>query len=217
MNRLTLPHQLLLLELDDDTGSSLQRDSFRAHYGLSGAVIAELMWQERLIPIAADRFILKPGRPPADGALKLAEDRLSETRPRKMHACISRLRITLLRRALLAELVTSGMLREEQERWLLVFRRRRWHPTPDSPEQTLIEHLRDHVAQADERTPPQREDLLLSLLRATKLLETVWSPDELLALRPQIDARTERAPIGRQVHQAIKTARAAAMAAAAGS
>ena len=212
----TLAHQLLLLELDDSTGRSLQKDSLLAHYGINGAMIAELMWRQRLIPVAADRFALRPGRPPVGGALKLAEDRLSKSRPRKLQQSVARLRYSAIRRALLAELVDAGALREEQERFLVLFRRSRWHPTPDSPEEPLIEHLRRYVADVDERTPPTREDLLLSLLRATKLLGTVWRAEDLDGpLRGQIDRRTELAPIGQQVHRAVQAARAAAAAAAA--
>lgn len=212
----TLPHQLLLLELDDHTGRTLQRDSLLAHYGISGAMIAELMWQQRLVPVAADQFVLRPGRPPVAGAAALAEARLSETRPRKLLQSITRLRYSALRRELLSELVEAGALREEKERFLVLFTRRRWHPTPDSPEETLIEHLRRYVAEVTEQTPPTREDLLLSLLRATRLLETVWRPEELSeALRAQIEERTERAPIGQEVYRAVQAARAAAVAAAA--
>jgi len=212
----TLPHQLLLLELDDETGKSLQKDSLLAHYGVCGAMIAELMWQDRLVPAAADRFVLRSTRPPPPcDSIRLAEERLSETRPYKLQACMGRLRLRPLRRALLAELVDAGALRLEEQRFLVVFRRRRWHPTPDSPEQTYIEHLRAYIRTVEHSQPPGREDLMLSLLRATKLLAVVWTEAELEGLRAAIDARTERAPIGRKVHEAVVAARAAAAAAAA--
>ncbi|CAN0461335.1 unnamed protein product, partial [Ectocarpus fasciculatus] len=135
-------------------------------------------------------------------------------RPRKLQSCLSRLRYATLRKALLAELVAAGALREEKERFLVLFHRRRWHPAPDSPEETIIEHLRNYTATVDEQEPPTRDDLMLSLLRATKLLEVVWQPEELEGLlRARIERRTDRAPIGRQVHQAVETALAAAVAA----
>lgn len=210
----SLPHLLILLELDDVTGKSLQRDAIQRHFGLTGAVLAELMWRERLIPTEANKFILRPGRPAVSGSLRLAEDRLSETRPRTIQKSLQRLRAGSIRKAVLSELVEEKMLDKQTSSFLVLFRRRRWVPTESSPEQTYIEHLRQYVDQIGADTPPQHEDLMLSLLRAVQLLETVWTASELASMRERIVLRTERAPIGRQVHQAVELTRAAMAAAA---
>lgn len=211
----SLPHLLILLELDDVTGKSLQRDAIKRQFGLTGAVLAELMWQERLIPAEANKFVLRPGRPVVSGSLRIAEERLSETRPRTLQKSLQHLRASPIRKAVLAELVEAGILEEQSSSFLVLFRRRRWLPTETSPEQTYIEHLRQYVEQTCADTPPQREDLMLSLLRSVDLLETVWTASELESLRDRIVLRTERAPIGRQVHKAIELMRAALLAAAA--
>ena len=72
----SLPHQLLLLELDDLTGRSLLGlDSLRRNYALAGAVLSELQLSDRLVAVGADAFLLASGAP-SEGALGLAEARL---------------------------------------------------------------------------------------------------------------------------------------------
>ncbi|MFT5681641.1 MAG: hypothetical protein ACI8RZ_002547 [Myxococcota bacterium] len=86
---------------------------------------------------------------------------------------------------------------------------------PASPEETLIEHLRQHVSTAPRHSPPGREDLLLSLLRGTGLLKTVWSKPELEQLKAAIDQCTDRASIGRIVRKLVEEADAAMLVATA--
>ena len=183
------------------------------NHGLAAAVFAELQWQGRIVAVEADRFVVRSDRAPSYTALSLAEEALEDRRPMKLKTCISKMPTKALRTALLHELVDLGALSEESERYFLILRRTRWRSQPGSPEETLIEHLRSHVAAATAATPPGREDILLSLLRGTGLLETVWTEAELERLKPAIDARTARAPIGRTVREMIIATQAAIVAA----
>lgn len=204
MHTLTLPHQLLLLELDDHTGLSLLTRSYASAYGLAGAVVAELQWQGLLVPHQADRFVLRADASLPSGALALGAAGLEGRKPLPLKKCISRIPTKKLRPALLDELAQAGALEERQERHFLIFRRTRWLSLPGSPESTLIEHLRRHVEVTPRHSPPSREDLLLSLLRGCGLLGPVWSEPEHAALKPAIDQCTDRAPIGRIVHGLIE-------------
>ena len=203
----SLPHQLLLLELDDETGRSLASDSLVQSCTLAGAVLAELQLRERLLPVEANRFALASGEPLA-GALGLAEGRLP-ARPRTLAELISHLgmKIKPVRMALLTELEEAGALRREDDRLWIVTWRTRWTEADPTLETTLVAHLRDWLDGMTEDVAPSREDLLLSLLRASKLLETVWRPEELEHLDTLIRERTERAPIGKSVTSAIHTTR----------
>ena len=114
-----------------------------------------------------------------------------------------------LRRSLAEELVELGALREQQDKlWIVPYRTR--FPTGDGAvEQSVREHLRTWLAEVPVDAGPQREDLLLSLLRCTRILDSVWSESELETLRPQIDKRTEMSPIGKEVKRSADQTRAA--------
>ena len=214
MHTLTLPHQYLLLELDDDSGLSLTSDGYERIYGLAGAVVAELQWRGVLVPARADRFVIREGAAELSGTLARGAAALAGRKPLPLQRCLSKVPARKLREAFLEELVEAGALSRERERYILLFRRTRWRAQPASPEATLIEHLREHVRTTPKHSPPGREDLLLSLLRGTRLLKAVWSPEELMHLKPAIDQCTDRAPIGRHVRKAVLNAHAAAAAAA---
>ena len=216
MQALSLPHQFLLLELDDDSGRSLLKHEYERNYGLAGAVVAELQWQGLLVPVQADRFVLRPEPLPLSGALAQGAAALTGRKPQALKKCISRIPAKKIRTGFLEELVELGALSQEQERYLLIFRRTHWRSQPDSPEETLIEHLQHHVAVTPRHSPPSREDLLLSLLRGTKLLESVWSEEALEQTKDAIDQCTARAPIGRSVRQLVEEMEAMIVAAAAG-
>ena len=208
MHTFSFPHLYLLLELDDDSGLSLLPHYFASLYGLAGAVVAELQWQGLLVPVQADRFVLRLGESSLSGALAQGASALKDRKPLSIQQCIARIPANKIRTGFLEELVALGALSHEQERFFLVFRRIRWRSEPDSPEATLIEHLQRHVTVTPRHSPPSREDLLISLLRGTKLLGAVWSEEALETEREAIEHCTDRAPIGRVVRrlvQAIET------------
>ena len=206
MHRLNLAHTFLLLEHHDESGHSLLEDApRRQRFGLCGAVVGELHGQGRLrkAAAAADRYTLSLDPAPLTGALALAEDALRGEPPMRLSTCILRLPFAPLRAALLEELVDMGALRREEERVWVVFRRTRWRATPDSPERTLVEHLRAYLDEVTADAPPSRSDFLLSLLQATDLLSTIWTPEQVAADAEVIEARARRAPIGALVRDLV--------------
>lgn len=213
---LPLPHQLLLLELDARTGKSVQKDGFAQIYGLAATFAAELQLRDRLVPVAAGKFAISGVGEPLTGALGLAEARLAGRRPLSFDKCVGRVgdRYTKLRRAVLDELVALGALRAEADRlWILTWRTR-WPSGDPAVEQDLVAHLRTWLREVRPEDPPGREDLLLSVLRACKLLGSFLSDEEQKAQRERIVERTARAPIGVTVRDLARAAAAAAMTAA---
>lgn len=215
---LGLHHEFLLLALEDVRGTRLL-GHYEDKYGLAGALVAEMQLRDRLAPVAADVFALRQG-PLSSGALGLAEQRLegkqlSLKRTLRRVANVWLSDISAIRTAALEELVRAGVLTREADRFLIVTWRMRYPEVDSAVEGALRSRLRRHVQTVDDGDAPMRDDLLLSLLRGTKLLRTVWSEGELATVKPAIDARTRRAPIGRTVRRVAEDARAAAAAAAA--
>lgn len=213
---LSLPHALLLLEYDDVHGTSRLGQLSRA-YGLCGAVVAELQVLGRLRPVRANVFAITQQGEPLDGAFGLAEQQIG-ARQLSLKKHLGRLGAwgaSKLRAAFLDELVQAGHLRREQDKLLFVTWRVRYPEQDPTLERDLIAALRRYVDDVPADQPPGREDLLLSLLRGLRLLDAVWTEDELITRRERIDERTRLAPIGRDVRQVIRDAEAAAAAAGA--
>lgn len=212
MNELTLAHDFLLLALDDNSGSSLCEDDFALHASVSAAFLTDMMFRDRLVPVAANKFQLVDG-PLSPGLLGQAEEGLVGKGPATISASLSSLRGFWGNRDLegwlKADLVERGILRPEADRFLFITYRTR-HPAADMrTEDNVIERLRAHLATVEHEDPPGRDDALIGLLRASKLLGQVWSEPEQEVLRPLILERTKRAPIGKDAKEAADSARAA--------
>jgi len=213
---LTLAHDYVLLSLDDHSGQTLVEDSFMLRSAVSAAWIGEMMFTDRLVPVSAGKFALRPG-PLSKGLLGEVEKALEGGKPADLRTCMSWLWGTWTTNDIAGwvrdDLVAKGVLRHEQDKWWFIAYNTR-HPTADmTTELSIRERLRKHLATVGESDPPHRDDALISLLRASELLEQVWAPRELEALRPLIVERTKRASLGLEAKHAADAARAAVMAA----
>ncbi|TNE85975.1 MAG: GPP34 family phosphoprotein [Deltaproteobacteria bacterium] len=197
---LTLAHEFLLLALDDQRGTSLAQDAFVLQGGVSAAFLAEMMFRDRLVPVQANKFQLAEG-PLSEGVLGEVEETLVGRKPGSLDKCMGWLRGFFGNRDLegwlKADLVTRGVLDQTPDRFLFLTWRTRFPAVDMATENALIARLREHLATAGHDEPPCRDDALISILRASKMLGTVWSEDEVETLRPQLLERTRRAPIGK--------------------
>ncbi|MEZ4322740.1 MAG: GPP34 family phosphoprotein [Myxococcota bacterium] len=215
MERLGLHHEYLLFALQDVTGKSLV-GGFEASYALAGALVAEMQVRDRLVAVKANVFGLRPG-PFSPGALGMAEGRL-EGQQISMKRCMGRITqhwfssIGPIRVAALSELVQVGALEPTQDTFLFIPWRMRYPEADPRFEDAARQRLRSHLETRGDGDAPEPDDLLLSLLRVTKLLGNVWSEAELERLKPAIDARTQRAPVGQIVKELVREAEAAAAA-----
>ncbi len=210
----TLAHDYILLALDDHSGSSLVEDSFMLNAGIGAAWISEMMFRDRLVAVSAGQFALRPG-PLSPGLLGRVEEALVDRRPAAIQKCMGWLWGSWTGNDLVGwlhdDLVARGVLRQEQDKfWFIRYNKR--HPTADmTTELSIRERLRKHLSTVSESDPPHRDDALISLLRAAKLLEQVWDLRQLEELRPLIVERTKRAPIGLEAKQVADSARTAMM------
>lgn len=213
---LYLPHQMMLIELEDKFGQS-QVDSTWSTFLLAGALVGELQLQDRLVATGADSFAIRSEGQPLPGVLGMAEAKLKGSEM-SLQKAMSNLNgfwgIGQLRQALIDELIAMGAVRLETD--VFIFIPWRWrYPTRDGLiEKKVIGALKDHVDTVKGSDPPGRADLLLSLIRAAGLLETLWTPSALKRKRNLINERTKRAPLGKAVKTAVEAAQAAAAAAA---
>jgi hypothetical protein len=196
----TLAHDFFLLSLDDHTGESLVKNSLVFNAAIAAAWVGEMMFQDRLVSVDADKFALRAG-PLSPGLLGKVEGQLVDKKPSPLGSCITGIRgfwgnINLVG-WVQDDLVERGVLRKEADTlWFITYKTR--HPTADiTTEESIRERLQNHLITVTDADPPHRDDALISLLRAAKILDQVWAqPDELARLRPLILERTKRAPLG---------------------
>lgn len=212
-----LHHQLLLLDLDPGTGTRRIKDTTLMSYALGAAFFADLQLCGRMIPTGADAFAIQESVAVPSGALGLADSFCTGYRPMSEQRWVSRLgnRAGKLRWAALEELEALGAVTRERDVFLLIPWRTRWPETDGHAERTVQEHLRHWLATVQPADPPGPDDLLLSLLRCTKLHQVVWSEAELAHRTDLIEERTKRAPVGLVAKKASDAAKAAAAAAVA--
>lgn len=214
---LRLYHELLLLALADDSGKVAFGSMLT--YGLGGAILTELLLEERLeIVEEGTRFtrrfvqVTNPrrvGDPVLDAALAKVRDAKRRASPSTMVSRFGQAR--QLRHQIAQELCRAGVLRETEQQVLLLFRRR-VYPTIDSrPERALIKRVRDTLDAG--KRPSDRTAALIGLASASGSLAAVYDRKSLRALKPRIKALAEGSAGSRAVREAIAAAQAAVTAA----
>jgi hypothetical protein len=214
---LRLYHELLLLALADDTGK-VAFGSMLA-YGLGGAMLTELLLEQRLeIVEEGTRFkrrfvqVADPrplGEPLLDAVLAKLRDAKRRASP---SAIVSRFgQQRQLRHDIARELCRAGVLRETEQQILVLFRRR-LYPTIDSrPERALIKRVRDTLDVG--KKPSDRTAALIGLASASGSLAALYDRKSLRALKPRLKALAESSEGSRAVREAIAAAQAAVTAA----
>jgi len=179
---LSLPEEIVLLTLDDETGRSIGRQGLAASIALAGAVMMELALAGRL-DTDRDRLELLGRAPTGDAVLDAGLSMLAEARDSRGALMLLARDEAGLRPAVLAALVSRGLVKRVDGRILLVFPERRYLKPEDRAEPREVRaRLIRSIATDD--IPDPREALLLGLARATALLP-ILLPPELLAARQE--------------------------------
>lgn len=177
---LTLPEEIVLLTLDDETGRSIGRQGIAASIALAGAVLMELALAGR-VDTDRDQLELLDASPSGDAVLDAGLALLRGARDSRGALMLLAREETGLRPAVLSALVGRGLLRRVDGRVLLVFPERLYLKPEDRPEPREVLARLTRSIETDD-VPEPREALLLGLARATALLPLLLPP-ELLAAR----------------------------------
>ncbi|MGX9962998.1 GOLPH3/VPS74 family protein [Roseomonas sp. F4] len=185
---LTMPEEILLLLLDDETGKPVGLPGPAGDLALAGAILMELALAGR-IDTDLDRLVLVQSRPMGDALLDGVLARLATGAPERT----SRWWIQdiaksgpALRAQVLERLVDGGVLRRIEDRFLWVFPERRYPKASGRAETAEVRRrLRGVILEDD--IPDPRDALLIGLARATGLVPLVLSETELAAAAPRVD------------------------------
>lgn len=184
---LTLFEELFLLAVHEEKGEVIGAVTRKLHYGLNGAILSELAFQEK-IRIGEDRRLaISDAVPTGDQVMDATLERIqSESNERKVTYWVRKLNDNpkKLRRILMERLVEKELLVEDDSSysWLI--------PAPTSPEvqasgkYALKRRLREIALACIE--PEIREVALLGLLRGGSLLNLAFIKDERKLARQRI-------------------------------
>lgn len=204
----TLAEDLLLLALDDDKGTVSWRHTTALGYGLGGALLMDLVLQERIDSLDKKIVLVDPS-PTGDEVLDAALNTIrASNKPRDAKHWVKRLGGQAgLKERLARRLVARGVLREQKRTFLWVFHDHRFPTGDPGPEALLRGQLRDAVLSAAE--PDTRILLLLSLVNACHLADGLFAQGERLQATRRIKDLVEGEQFGKAVGGAIADAAAA--------
>lgn len=208
-----LSEQFLLMAIDDENGKVVDSPSGSLNYGLAGAILADLLLKGKII-LDPEKHVL-PGESQFAGDA-LMEETLTQMRaiskPQKLHYWIDWLVSKKMSQHFLARLVDKGVLREEEKRhwWVIPYA---VYPQQDASAKFWVKlALRSAVLNGDAVEAEQLA--LLHLLKAARMLEVVFTKEELHLADEQIDALVKNEPIGKEVANAIEDIEASSAGAA---
>ena len=201
---LTMPEELLLLMLDDETGRLTDRAAPAGDYALVGAMLAELALEER-IDTAPPRLRVKSPAPMGDTVLDGVLTRIqAEPEPQDSRWWIETLAqdAEQYRTAYFDRLVQRGILKAEEGRFLWLFSERRYPVISDKEEREVKARLMAVIFEDGE--PEARDALLIGLSRAAGLFPLMLAPAELERAQPRIEAVSRHEALNQTVSDAVR-------------
>jgi hypothetical protein len=205
---LTIAEEILLLVLDDESGTFINEPDVHVGYAVAGALLMDLALAHRIDADNQKLFVVsdKPtGDPIQDSILAriVASDEVHDA-----GYWVGELGRNSgdLRDGLLNRLVERGILKEVDEKVLWVFETRRY-PMIDGTEEREVKRRIMDVLFSDS-TPEQSDVVIICLADACNLIEQLMSERELRSVEPRIDEIVKMDVIGLAVANTIREIRA---------
>lgn len=201
---LSFAEEIYLLALDDKQGIIKPLPVSALDYSLAGALLMELALQNRIDTDLSSLKVVNP-QPTGDQLLdETLRELQQKTEPQptnywlKYFADQSR----RIQEKVLARLIQKGILKQENKRILWVFEVRRY-PLLNNKEITEVRTRLRNLILSDE-IPDPREVVLINLANACRLLDDIFSDEELDRLRPRITALAKLDIIGQEMFRSIR-------------
>lgn len=209
--KLSLSKKLLLLAIDDNKGTMIS-DQTHVHYGLAGAILLEMALMEKIRIVDSRLELIASGitkEPVMNQVIDLIKK--SEKR-RKIKYWVAKIgqKGDKLKKEVLKSLIHDGILRKQESRilWIIPYNK---YPTINAkPENLVRKELHEIVLH--NKIPDQEHLMLLSLVRACKLIKEVFSrKEEYKIAKQKIKELTSDSQIGKVVDETIQGVQAAIM------
>ena len=200
---LTFTEEILLLMLDDD-GLFLPIRGGAVEHILAGATLMDLAFANR-IDTDPDQLLVLDRTPTGNPMLDDTLERIAasgETRDtRGWVDALAREAAPEIRQRALASLIDRGILEAQDEKFLWVFRSRRYPMIDGRVEREAKLRIEDVLLSDD--APDPRDVAMIGLLDASDILGDIFSEREMERARPRVEQLRKMDLIGREVGSVI--------------
>ena len=200
---LRFAEEFMLLLLNDEDGRFANVPSWSVNYALAGSVLMDLALENR-IDTDLDNLILLDATPVGDSLLDptLAEIGRGDKRDARFWVERTANRAYEIREAALARLVSHGILERRDDRFLWVFRSRRYPSVQGEAEREV--KLRIMGVLFSDDIPDPRDVVIICLADACGIFRGLLSRRELDRASARIDQVRKLDLIGQAMTQAIR-------------
>jgi len=210
--KLYLHEEVLLIALKDYEGTVASGSTFM--YAVGGAILSELLMSGRIeVDQKTKRKLIKvvDSTPTGDPCLDDCLQRIDQAGAQyNMQGWLSKFAFTKrLKDVVAASLVRRGILKADEDRVLLLFKRKIYPEINPAPERAIIERMRNAIF-SDVGKVEAHTILLISLARSANLLPMVFDKRDLKKRKERIEQIVDQEPAGKAATQAIQAAVAAA-------
>jgi hypothetical protein len=206
---LTMPEEITLLLLDDETGKPVGLPGPAGDLALAGAALMELALAGR-VDTDLDALMVVGAAPTGDGLLDPVLARLAAGPGRTSRWWIAELarEAAPLRAKVTDRLVLAGVLRRLEDRFLWVFPERRY---PKAEGRAETEEVRARLRRVilGDGIPDPRDALLIGLVRATGLVPLLLSAEEAARAAPRVEQLAMLEELSRSLGAAVRDVYAA--------
>lgn len=206
-NQLTLPEELLLITLDDNSGKLFaSAKPYAIDIAIAASLIMELTLNGRIDTDSEKLFVIS-SEPTGN---QILDDTLAEINAEKASlptsAWITRIgqKGENLIQLITQSLVDRGVLKSVEKRLLWVFKTRVYPPASGIEEREVRARVMQLI-NSDE-IPNPRDSLIVGLLQATSLMNHLLTPDELERLKVRIDNIVNLEEINRSLSASVQEA-----------
>ncbi len=200
---LRFAEEIVLLLLNDENGRLARVSSWSLNYALAGAVLMDLAMENR-IDTDLEKLVLIDPSPVGDSLLDptLADIVAGEERDSRFWVERTAGRAEEIREEALARLVNRGILERRDDRFLWVFRSRRY-PTVQGEAEKEVKRRIMEVLFSDE-IPDPRDVVIICLADACGIFQQLLSRHELNNASARIQQVRRLDLIGQAMSQAIQ-------------
>ena len=200
---LRFAEEFMLLLLNDEDGRFANVPSWSVNYALAGSVLMDLALENR-IDTDLDNLILLDATPVGDGLLDptLAEIAKGDKRDARFWVERTANRAYEIREEALSRLVTHGILERRDDRFLWVFRSRRYPAVQGEAEREV--KLRIMAVLFSDDIPDPRDVVIICLADACGIFRGLLSRRELDRASARIEQVRKLDLIGQAMTQAIR-------------
>ncbi|MCY4655854.1 MAG: GPP34 family phosphoprotein [Gammaproteobacteria bacterium] len=200
---LTIAEEIVLLILDDENGAFHRLPDWSIRYALSGALLMELAEMGRIDTDLERLFVIKEDAIDNDLLNSLLQEIVKEGGDQNIRFWVERTAVhsDLIKEHALSTLVDKGILEQKEQKFLWVFRSRKY-PIVDGRAEKEVK-LRLFEVLFSDALPSPRDVVLLCLAHACGVLKAILPRRELDRALDRIEQVRRLDLIGQAVAKAI--------------